>query len=91
MKFLTSKYSNSIISRKSGSAMSYWFCRMPAVGASGAIFGLVSSFNILLMTNLLHHLPHVFFFFPFVAYQGSLCFPKSIMPPNFNFFGLPGR
>ncbi|CAK7357029.1 unnamed protein product [Dovyalis caffra] len=25
------------------SAMSYWFCRSPAVGASGAIFGLVGS------------------------------------------------
>lgn len=25
-----------------GSTMSYWFCKAPAVGASGAIFGLVS-------------------------------------------------
>lgn len=24
-----------------GSAMSYWFCKAPAIGASGAIFGLV--------------------------------------------------
>jgi hypothetical protein len=58
MKLLTSKYSNSTISRKSGAAMSYWFCKMPAVGASGAIFGPVSSFNILFVTSLLHHSPY---------------------------------
>lgn len=55
---LPPKYSNSIISRKSGAAMSYRFCKMPAVGASGAIFGLVSSFNILFVTSLLNHLPY---------------------------------
>lgn len=57
----TTKYSNSIISRKPGSAMSYWFCRMPAVGASGAIFGLVSYFHVLFAsaTDSLHHLPNV--------------------------------
>ncbi|XP_028204947.1 RHOMBOID-like protein 10, chloroplastic isoform X2 [Glycine soja] len=34
-------YFISAIYKKSGSAMSYWFCRMPSEGASGAIFGLV--------------------------------------------------
>ena len=38
--------------------MSYRFCKMPAVGASGAIFGLVSSFNILFVTSLLNYLPY---------------------------------
>jgi membrane associated rhomboid family serine protease len=57
-EIITFKYSNSIISRISGAAMSYWFCKMPAVGASGAIFGLVSSFNILFVTSLLHHPPY---------------------------------
>ncbi|TKY71328.1 RHOMBOID protein 10 [Spatholobus suberectus] len=51
MIFLTSKYSNSIISRKSGSATSYWFCRMPAVGASGAIFGLVGSVAVFVLRH----------------------------------------
>ncbi|KAL5156995.1 RHOMBOID-like protein 10, chloroplastic [Glycine soja] len=36
-------YFISAIYKKSGSAMSYWFCRMPSEGASGAIFGLVGS------------------------------------------------
>ncbi|KZV14743.1 hypothetical protein F511_41151 [Dorcoceras hygrometricum] len=33
-----------ITSAIASSAMSYWFCKAPAVGASGAIFGLVGSF-----------------------------------------------
>ncbi|KAG8368765.1 hypothetical protein BUALT_Bualt15G0080600 [Buddleja alternifolia] len=35
----------------SGSAMSYWFCKAPAVGASGAIFGLVGSFAIFVLRH----------------------------------------
>lgn len=33
-----------VISAVAGSAMSYWFCKAPAVGASGAIFGLVGAY-----------------------------------------------
>ncbi|KAH1237652.1 RHOMBOID-like protein 10, chloroplastic [Glycine max] len=51
MILLTSKYCNSIIFRKSGSATSYWFCRMPAVGASGAIFGLVGSVAVFVLRH----------------------------------------
>ncbi|KAM0025485.1 putative rhomboid protease [Helianthus debilis subsp. tardiflorus] len=34
-----------------GSAMSYWFSKAPAVGASGAIFGLVGSFAIFVLRH----------------------------------------
>uniref|UniRef100_A0A2K2B064 Peptidase S54 rhomboid domain-containing protein n=1 Tax=Populus trichocarpa TaxID=3694 RepID=A0A2K2B064_POPTR len=33
------------------SAMSYWFCRAPAVGASGAIFGLVGSLAVFVIRH----------------------------------------
>ncbi|KAK4271150.1 hypothetical protein QN277_019886 [Acacia crassicarpa] len=33
------------------SAMSYWFCRMPSVGASGAIFGLVGSVAVFVLRH----------------------------------------
>ncbi|KAE8009071.1 hypothetical protein FH972_005527 [Carpinus fangiana] len=32
-----------MVERVAGSATSYWFCKQPAVGASGAIFGLVGA------------------------------------------------
>ncbi|KAL5156993.1 RHOMBOID-like protein 10, chloroplastic [Glycine soja] len=51
-------YFISAIYKKSGSAMSYWFCRMPSEGASGAIFGLVSYFIFLVVTDLPYHLPY---------------------------------
>lgn len=35
-----------MILRIAGSAMSYWLSKAPAVGASGAIFGLVSSLEV---------------------------------------------
>ena len=44
--------SNLILSRKSGSTMSYFFSSDSSVGASGAIFGLVSWSNVLLETLL---------------------------------------
>lgn len=37
--------------RNSGSAMSYWLCKGPAVGASGAIFGLVSHLEVFFFHN----------------------------------------
>ncbi|MED6119521.1 RHOMBOID-like protein 10, chloroplastic [Stylosanthes scabra] len=48
--------------------MSYWFCRMPAVGASGAIFGLVGSVAVFVLRHKdivgggkedLQHIAHV--------------------------------
>ncbi|KAI3979094.1 hypothetical protein MKX01_016269 [Papaver californicum] len=39
-RFLSVYFASAVTS----SAMSYWFCPAPAVGASGAIFGLVGSF-----------------------------------------------
>ncbi|CAK9179555.1 unnamed protein product [Ilex paraguariensis] len=40
-----------IISAVTGSAMSYWFNKAPAVGASGAIFGLVGSFAVFVLRH----------------------------------------
>ncbi|XP_061337204.1 RHOMBOID-like protein 10, chloroplastic [Gastrolobium bilobum] len=39
------------VSAIASSAMSYWFCRMPAVGASGAIFGLVGSVAVFVLRH----------------------------------------
>ncbi|KAF7803641.1 RHOMBOID-like protein 10, chloroplastic isoform X1 [Senna tora] len=39
------------VSALASSAMSYWFCRMPAVGASGAIFGLVGSLAVFVLRH----------------------------------------
>ncbi|XP_057431538.1 RHOMBOID-like protein 10, chloroplastic isoform X2 [Lotus japonicus] len=39
------------ISAIASSAMSYWFCKMPAVGASGAIFGLVGSVAVFVLRH----------------------------------------
>ncbi|KAH1051894.1 hypothetical protein AAZX31_08G183100 [Glycine max] len=39
------------ISAIASSATSYWFCRMPAVGASGAIFGLVGSVAVFVLRH----------------------------------------
>ncbi|KAH1207880.1 RHOMBOID-like protein 10, chloroplastic [Glycine max] len=44
-------YFISAIYKKSGSAMSYWFCRMPSEGASGAIFGLVGSVAVFVLRH----------------------------------------
>ncbi|XP_073126207.1 RHOMBOID-like protein 10, chloroplastic [Henckelia pumila] len=41
-------YSTSAIA---SSAASYWFCKAPAVGASGAIFGLVGSFALFILRH----------------------------------------
>ncbi|MFQ6622899.1 hypothetical protein Gotur_001889 [Gossypium turneri] len=35
----------------SSAATSYWFCKAPAVGASGAIFGLVGSVAVFVMRH----------------------------------------
>ncbi|KAK6156952.1 hypothetical protein DH2020_011200 [Rehmannia glutinosa] len=40
-----------ITSAIASSAMSYWFCTSPAVGASGAIFGLVGSFAMFVLRH----------------------------------------
>ncbi|CAL8155757.1 unnamed protein product [Prunus armeniaca] len=57
-----------MVSRKSGSAMSYWFSEAPAVGASGAVFGLVGSLAVFVMRHRglvgrgkedLQHIAHV--------------------------------
>ncbi|XP_054800363.1 RHOMBOID-like protein 10, chloroplastic isoform X2 [Prosopis cineraria] len=39
------------VSAIASSAMSYWFCRMPSVGASGAIFGLVGSVAVFVLRH----------------------------------------
>ncbi|XP_015943689.1 RHOMBOID-like protein 10, chloroplastic isoform X1 [Arachis duranensis] len=46
-RFLAVYFASAIAS----SAMSYWFCRMPAVGASGAIFGLVGSVAVFVLRH----------------------------------------
>ncbi|KAH6777352.1 RHOMBOID-like protein 10 [Perilla frutescens var. hirtella] len=46
-RYLTIYISSAIAS----SAMSYWFCKAPAVGASGAIFGLVGSFGMFVLRH----------------------------------------
>ncbi|PPD81138.1 hypothetical protein GOBAR_DD21925 [Gossypium barbadense] len=46
--YLTSAIS---IERNLGAATSYWFCKAPAVGASGAIFGLVGSVAVFVMRH----------------------------------------
>ncbi|RYR35569.1 hypothetical protein Ahy_A10g050714 isoform A [Arachis hypogaea] len=48
-RFLAVYFASAIASN--GSAMSYWFCRMPAVGASGAIFGLVGSVAVFVLRH----------------------------------------
>ncbi|XP_073023806.1 RHOMBOID-like protein 10, chloroplastic isoform X1 [Primulina eburnea] len=40
-----------ITSAIASSATSYWFCKAPAVGASGAIFGLVGSFALFILRH----------------------------------------
>ncbi|CAL8165700.1 unnamed protein product [Prunus armeniaca] len=61
-----------MVSRKSGSAMSYWFSEAPAVGASGAVFGLVGSLAVFVMRHRglvgrgkedLQHIAHAMGFF----------------------------
>ncbi|KAA3465407.1 protein SSUH2-like protein isoform X2 [Gossypium australe] len=39
------------VERNLGAATSYWFCKAPAVGASGAIFGLVGSVAVFVMRH----------------------------------------
>ncbi|WJX68315.1 hypothetical protein P8452_52695 [Trifolium repens] len=39
------------VSSIASAAMSYWFCKMPAVGASGAIFGLVGSVAVFVLRH----------------------------------------
>ncbi|XP_010272793.1 PREDICTED: RHOMBOID-like protein 10, chloroplastic [Nelumbo nucifera] len=46
-RFLAVYFTSAIAS----SAMSYWFCKAPAVGASGAIFGLVGSFAMFVLRH----------------------------------------
>lgn len=51
--------SNCIFWKKSGSAMSYCLSKAPAVGASGAIFGLVSYAILLNVTGLANWCMHL--------------------------------
>ncbi|KAG6651929.1 RHOMBOID-like protein 10, chloroplastic [Carya illinoinensis] len=46
-RFLAVYFASAIAS----SAMSYWFCKAPAVGASGAIFGLVGAVAVFVMRH----------------------------------------
>lgn len=46
-RYLAIYFASSIAS----AAMSYWFCKMPAVGASGAIFGLVGSVAVFVLRH----------------------------------------
>ncbi|XP_057806137.1 RHOMBOID-like protein 10, chloroplastic [Salvia miltiorrhiza] len=46
-RYLTIYISSAIAS----ASMSYWFCKAPAVGASGAIFGLVGSFAMFVLRH----------------------------------------
>ncbi|XP_071721775.1 RHOMBOID-like protein 10, chloroplastic [Rutidosis leptorrhynchoides] len=46
-RFVAIYFSSAVTS----SLASYWFCKSPAVGASGAIFGLVGSFGVFIMRH----------------------------------------